>query len=63
MVEVKVLSGVGLCGQVVGQIVLFIVGQEGVGLIYCGYDVCDLVVVVIFEEVVYLLFYGELLNK
>lgn len=59
---VKVLSGVGLCGQVVGKIVFLIVGVFGLGLIYCGYDVKDFVNNCQFEEVVYFILKGKLFN-
>lgn len=62
MAEAKVLSGAGLRGQVAGQTALSTVGQEGAGLTYRGYDVRDLAASVGFEEVAYLLFYGELPN-
>ncbi|ARU88339.1 2-methylcitrate synthase [Pseudomonas sp. M30-35] len=60
MAEAKVLSGAGLRGQVAGQTALSTVGQEGAGLTYRGYDVRDLAAHVGFEEVAYLLLYGEL---
>lgn len=63
MAEAKVLSGAGLRGQVAGQTALSTVGQEGAGLTYRGYDVRDLAAAAIFEEVAYLLLYGELPNK
>ncbi|MFT5117300.1 MAG: 2-methylcitrate synthase [Kiritimatiellia bacterium] len=56
----KTLSGAGLRGQVAGKTSLSTVGQEGSGLTYCGYDVKDLAESCSFEEVAYLLFYGEL---
>ncbi|WP_417662218.1 bifunctional 2-methylcitrate synthase/citrate synthase [Pseudomonas sp.] len=62
MAEAKVLSGAGLRGQVAGQTALSTVGQEGAGLTYRGYDVRDLAAHVGFEEVAYLLLYGELPN-
>ncbi|SNR94281.1 bifunctional 2-methylcitrate synthase/citrate synthase [Pseudomonas segetis] len=62
MAEAKVLSGAGLRGQVAGQTALSTVGQEGAGLTYRGYDVRDLAASVGFEEVAYLLLYGELPN-
>ncbi len=46
-----------------GQTALSTVGQEGAGLTYRGYDVRDLAAAAIFEEVAYLLLYGELPNK
>ena len=60
MAEAKVLSGAGLRGQVAGQTALSTVGQSGAGLTYRGYDVRDLAADAQFEEVAYLLLYGEL---
>ncbi|HCP54799.1 MULTISPECIES: bifunctional 2-methylcitrate synthase/citrate synthase [Pseudomonas] len=63
MAEAKVLSGAGLRGQVAGQTELCTVGKTGAGLTYRGYDVRDLASSCIFEEVAYLLLYGELPNQ
>lgn len=60
MAEGKVLSGAGLRGQVAGQTALSTVGQAGAGLTYRGYDVRELAADARFEEVAYLLLYGEL---
>ncbi|MCW2270675.1 2-methylcitrate synthase [Pseudomonas sp. GD03860] len=60
MAEAKVLSGAGLRGQVAGQTALSTVGQAGAGLTYRGYDVRELAEHAEFEEVAYLLLYGEL---
>ncbi|MFK3941800.1 2-methylcitrate synthase [Pseudomonas monteilii] len=60
MAEAKVLSGAGLRGQVAGQTALSTVGQAGAGLTYRGYDVRELAAQAEFEEVAYLLLYGEL---
>lgn len=60
MAEAKVLSGAGLRGQIAGQTALCTVGKTGAGLTYRGYDVRDLAADCDFEEVAYLLFYGEL---
>ena len=60
MAEAKVLSGAGLRGQVAGQTALSTVGQTGAGLTYRGYDVKELAEYACFEEVAYLLLYGEL---
>lgn len=62
MAEAKVLSGAGLRGQIAGQTALCTVGKTGAGLTYRGYDVRDLAADCDFEEVAYLLFYGELPN-
>ncbi len=63
MAEAKVLSGAGLRGQVAGQTALSTVGQAGAGLTYRGYDVRELAADAQFEEVAYLLLYGELPSK
>ncbi|GAB0077436.1 hypothetical protein TOC8171_28390 [Pseudomonas syringae] len=60
MAEAKVLSGAGLRGQVAGQTALSTVGMAGAGLTYRGYDVRELAAEAQFEEVAYLLLYGEL---
>ena len=62
MAEAKVLSGAGLRGQIAGQTALSTVGKEGAGLTYRGYDVRELAKDCQFEEIAYLLFYGELPN-
>src|SRR5690349_22171049 len=63
MAEAKVLSGAGLRGQVAGQTALSTVGQSGAGLTYRGYDIRELAADAQFEEVAYLLLYGELPSK
>lgn len=50
----------GLEGIVVGDTTISTVGKEGVGLTYRGYDIHDLATYSTFEEVAYLLVYGEL---
>jgi len=50
----------GLAGVVVGETAISTVGKEGVGLTYRGYDIHDLAAHATFEEVAYLLIYGEL---
>ncbi len=50
----------GLQGIVVGDTSISTVGKEGVGLTYRGYDIHDLAAESTFEEVAYLLIYGEL---
>lgn len=60
MAEGKVLSGAGLRGQVAGKTALSTVGKSGAGLTYRGYDVQDLAEHCQFEEVAYLILYGEL---
>ncbi len=60
MAAQKELSGAGLRGQVAGKTALSTVGKSGSGLTYRGYDVSDLADKCIFEEVAYLLLYGNL---
>lgn len=60
MAEGKVLTGAGLRGQVAGKTALSTVGKSGAGLTYRGYDVHDLAENCQFEEVAYLIFFGEL---
>jgi 2-methylcitrate synthase len=50
----------GLQGIIVGDTAICTVGKEGVGLTYRGYDIHDLAAHSTFEEVAYLLVYGEL---
>lgn len=50
----------GLEGIVVGDTAISTVGKEGVGLTYRGYDIHDLAKYSTFEEVAYLLIYGDL---
>ncbi|WP_286834305.1 bifunctional 2-methylcitrate synthase/citrate synthase [Acinetobacter sp. UBA3132] len=47
-------------GQVAGKTALSTVGKSGAGLTYRGYDVQDLAEHCQFEEVAYLIFFGEL---
>ena len=56
----KKLSGAGLRGQSAGSTELCTVGKSGTGLTYRGYDITDLADNATFEEVAYLIFYGEL---
>ena len=51
--------GPGLRGMTAGETALCTVGKEGTGLTYRGYDVQDLARNAQFEEVAYLLLYGE----
>ena len=60
MAAQKELSGAGLRGQVAGKTSLSTVGKSGSGLTYRGYDVSELADKCIFEEVAYLILYGEL---
>ncbi|AMX04148.1 bifunctional 2-methylcitrate synthase/citrate synthase [Microbulbifer thermotolerans] len=59
----KKIGGAGLRGQVAGKTALSTVGVSGSGLTYRGYDVKDLAENCEFEEVAYLIFYGELPTK
>lgn len=61
MSEVKKTGG--LAGIVAGQTTIATVGKEGVGLTYRGYNIEDLAKNATFEEVAYLLLYGELPNQ
>ena len=58
----KDLEGAGLRGQTAGETSLCTVGKSGTGLTYRGYDVADLAENATFEEVAYMLLYGELPN-
>lgn len=58
----KLKKLVVLLGVMVGNIVLCMVGKIGNDLYYCGYDILDVVELCEFEEIVYLLVYGMLLN-
>lgn len=53
----------GLEGIIVDDTAISTVGKEGVGLTYRGYDIHDLANYSTFEEVAYLLVYGELPNS
>lgn len=53
----------GLAGVTAGATALCTVGKEGAGLTYRGYDIYDLVENAGFEEVAYLLAYGNLPNQ
>ncbi len=59
MVEKK-LSGAGLRGQSAGETALCTVGKEGAGLTYRGYTIEELAEKAEFEEIAYMLLYGEL---
>ncbi len=50
----------GLAGVTAGVTAIATVGKEGAGLTYRGYDIYDLAEHATFEEVAYLLHYGEL---
>jgi 2-methylcitrate synthase len=53
-------SSAGLAGVVAGQSAIATVGQAGKGLNYRGYSIDDLAASATFEEVAYLLLYGQL---
>ncbi len=53
----------GLAGVVAGQSAIATVGKEGLGLNYRGYSIHDLAEKATFEEVAYLLIYGQLPNQ
>src|SRR5215831_8610508 len=50
----------GLAGVVAGQTAICTVGKEGMGLTYRGYSINDLAEKATFEEVAFLLVYGQL---
>jgi 2-methylcitrate synthase len=56
----KKLGGAGLRGQSAGDTALCTVGKEGAGLTYRGYTIEDLAANAKFEEVAYMLLYGQL---
>jgi 2-methylcitrate synthase len=56
----KQLGGAGLRGQSAGSTALCTVGKTGSGLTYRGYDISELAEQSTFEEVAYLILYGEL---
>ncbi len=53
----------GLAGVIAGESAISTVGQEGKGLTYRGYSIDDLAAKATFEEVAYLLHYGQLPTK
>src|SRR3990167_364870 len=53
----------GLAGIIAGQSAVSMVGHEETGLHYRGYEIHDLAHHSSFEEVAYLLIYGELPSK
>ena len=59
----KKLEGAGLRGQVAGQTALSTVGKEGKGLTYRGYAIEELSEKASFEEVAFMLLYGNLPNQ
>ena len=63
MSEVRVKKSVALSGVVAGDTQLSTVGQSGNDLHYRGYEINDLAQNCEFEEVAYLILYGELPTK
>ena len=59
----KKLEGAGLRGQVAGKTSLSTVGKAGKGLTYRGYEIEVLAEKAFFEEVAYMLLYGNLPNE
>ena len=57
------LSNTGLAGQVIAQSKIAEVSSEHESLAYCGYNITELCEQASFEEVSYLLIYGELPSK
>ena len=55
-------SGAGLAGVIAGRTAIATVGKQGKGLTYRGYSIYDLAEHSTFEEVAYLLIYGQLPN-
>jgi len=53
----------GLAGVVAGETAICTVGKEGLGLTYRGYAIEDLAAQATFEEVAFLLLYGQLPNR
>jgi 2-methylcitrate synthase len=53
-------NSAGLAGVIAGQTAICTVGKQGAGLTYRGYAIGDLAAKAEFEEVAYLLLYGEL---
>lgn len=56
-------KSLGLAGIIAGETAICTVGKDGVGLTYRGYSIEDLAEKSSFEEVAYLLIYGELPKK
>ena len=56
----KKIGGAGLRGQSAGETSICTVGNTGNDLHYRGYDIIELAEICSFEEVAYLLIYGEL---
>lgn len=63
MAEGKKLEGAGLRGQIAGQTALCTVGKSNAGLTYRGYGIETLAENAKFEEVAYMLEYGQLPTK
>ena len=63
MSEIKAKKSVALSGVIAGSTSLSTVGHSGNDLHYRGYDIKDLAENCQFEEVAYLILYGELPNS
>lgn len=61
--EIKKKKGVALAGVTAGNTAICTVGHTGNDLHYRGYDIIELAKYATFEEVAYLLIYGELPNQ
>ncbi len=59
----KKIGGAGLRGQTAGDTAICTVGVSGCGLTYRGYDLTDLVEHASFEEVAYMILYGNLPDR
>ncbi|MGI9264814.1 MAG: citrate/2-methylcitrate synthase, partial [Gammaproteobacteria bacterium] len=62
MSDAKKKTG-GLADIIAGESAIATVGKEGAGLTYRGYDIYDLAENACFEEIAYLLLYGNLPNR
>ncbi|MCS7001753.1 MAG: 2-methylcitrate synthase, partial [Dehalococcoidia bacterium] len=60
MTETATPAAAGLAGVIAGETAICTVGKAGLDLTYRGYNVKDLAASSTFEEVAYLLIYGEL---
>jgi 2-methylcitrate synthase len=63
ILDAKSAKKAGLAGVIVGETAISTVGKSGIDLTYRGYSIHDLAQYSSFEEVAYLLVYGELPNQ
>jgi 2-methylcitrate synthase len=63
ILDIKNAKKAGLAGVIVGDTAISTVGKSGIDLTYRGYSIHDLANQSTFEEVAYLLVYGELPNQ